>query len=82
MDRSWKNKTWPSKRPTKIRPFLHFFPDFFRTVHVHKVFEGLYDVSWSTEFNDKETCFVLSTILEKIWKNCKKGLIFFDLFVG
>ena len=79
MDRPWKNETWPSKRPQKIGPFFQFF-NIFRTVHVHKVFEGLNDVSWSTEFNDKETCFVLSTILEKIWKNCKKGPIFFGPF--
>ena len=46
------------------------------------MFEGLYDVSWSTEFNDEETCFVLNTILEKIWKNVKKGSIFLDLFYG
>ena len=70
------------KGPKNLDPFYSFSWFFVRTVYVHKVFEGLYDVSWSTEFNDKETGFVLSTILENIWKNCKKGPILLDLFYG
>ena len=76
MDRSWKNETWPSKRSKKNWTLFTVFPDFFRTVHVHKVFEGLYEVSWSTECNDEETCFVLSTILEKIRKKTVKRVTF------
>ena len=38
---------------------------------MHKVCEGLYKVSLSTEFNYKETGFVLSTILKKSGKTVK-----------
>ena len=53
------------------------FPDFFlKTVHVHKVFEGFHEESWSTEYNSKETSPVWGTILKNIKKNNKKGPIF------
>ena len=52
-----------------LNPNCSFFQIFFKNVHVHKVFEGLYEKSWYTECIDEETGFVLSTILKKI---CKK----------
>ena len=62
---------------------MYFFYDFLKTVHVLKVFEGLYEVSWSTEFNNKETGFVLSTILKKKkGKTVKNVQFFLYLFDG
>ena len=58
------------------------FSDCFKTCHGHEVFEGLSEVSGSTEFNNKETGVVLSTILKKIRKKCNKGSNFLGLFDG
>ena len=53
LEKIWLDR---QKGPTKLDPNCSFFLIFFKTVYVHKVFEGLYEVSWSTEFNYKETC--------------------------
>ena len=82
IDRFWKNATWPSKRSKKIYPFFQFFPIFFKTNHVYRLFECFYEVTWSTDFNSTETSHVLCAILKKIRKNWKKGQFFLDLLDG
>ena len=64
----------------KLNYFWSFSCFFSETDNVYRLFECFYEVSWSTDFNSTETSHVLCTILEKIWKNCKKGSIFLDFF--
>ena len=63
----------------KFKCFVVFPIFFFKTDHAYRLFECLYEVSWSTKFNSTETSHVLCTILEEIGKNCKKGQFFLDL---
>ena len=80
IDRFWKIATWPSKRSKKIYPFFQFFPIFFKTDHVYRLFECFYEVTWSTDFNSTETSHVLCAILKKKLEKLRKMVIFFGHF--
>ena len=56
---------------------MFFFFRFFQTyIYVNEVVQGLYKVIWSTELNSKEAFPLQCTIVDKMKKNYKRGLIF------
>ena len=50
MDRSWKNKIWPSKRSNKIGPILQFFQIFFKNGTLKQASFFIIELSGSIDF--------------------------------
>ena len=73
-DRFLKKCDLTVQKVQKKMTFFQFFPIFFKTDYVYRLFECFYDVIWSTDFNSTETSHVLCAILKKNREKLKKGL--------